>query len=280
MADSRYGDRQGGYRRRDSIFDDDDRGGDRGGRGSEGGFFQRAGEEVRSWFSDDEDDRGRSRGQGQGSRSDYGAYQGGRSSADRRETWGGGNGWGAGQAGGRGSSQEGRGSSTFDDHYMSWRERQIRQLDQDYQEYCRDRQKQFETEFHGWRQSRQGQEASQGAGQSAGQSGATPDQTGVTSGRTGMEGQRAGSGSTTGMGEDQESSAATTSGGGGEASATESSTGSSGRHWKRRPHRPQTPRHQVRARTGKAPQSTLTKERRHARSRQIRLRRHHRPTNQ
>ena len=180
MADSRYGDRdRSAQRRSDSIFgDDDDRGDDRRRRGSEGGFFQRAGEAVSSWFGDD-DDRGRPRSQN--TRGDYGAYQSGHSAAGRAETWGGGSDW----SGGRG------GSSTFDDHYLSWRERQIRQLDQDYEEYCRDRQKQFETDFHSWRQGRQGQSGSQSAGQSG----------------------------------DQESSAATTAGG--EASATESSTGSS-----------------------------------------------------
>ena len=195
MADSRYGDRdRSAHRRSDSIFgDDDDRGEDRRGRGPEGGFFQRAGEAVSSWFGDD-DDRGQSRSQG--SRSDYGAYRSGRSSADGLETWGGGSDW----SGGRGASQGSGGSSTFDDHYMSWRERQIRQLDQDYEDYCRDRQKQFETDFHGWRQGPQNQ--------SAGQSGAAA----ATAGR---------------MAGDQESSAATTAGGGGEASATQSSTGSS-----------------------------------------------------
>ena len=193
MADSRYGDRdRSADRRSDSIFDDaGSRGDDRRGRGSEGGFFQRAGEAVSSWFGED-DDRGQSR-----SRSDHGAYQGGRSAFGRTETWGGGD-W----SGGREGSQGG-GSSNFDDHYLSWRERQIRQLDQDYEDYCRDRQKQFETDFHSWRQGRQGE------------AGAAPGQTGLASATAGpMKG-------------DQESSAATTAGGGGEASATESSTGSS-----------------------------------------------------
>ena len=208
MADDRHGDRgRGSYRRSDSIFsDDDDRDGRRGG-GPEGGFLQRAGQEMKSWFSDD-DDRGRSRGQG--SRSDYGAYD--RGSQD--EPWGGGSDWSS-----RGGGER-RGSSTFDDHYMSWRERQISQLDRDYEEYCRDRQQQFESEFHSWRQQRQGR--SGGRNESA--PGTSRE---VTSGRTGTEGQRAGSGSTTGMSDDQETSAATTAGGGGELSATESSTGSS-----------------------------------------------------
>ncbi len=218
MADDRYGNRgRGSYRRSDSIFsDDDDRrdyrrsGNEGGGRGSDGGFFQRAGEEVKSWFSDDDDDRGRS-----SSRSDYGAYDRGRSGADTRETWGGGS-----DRPSRGGGQSG-GSSPFDDHYMSWRERQISQLDRDYEEYCRDRQQRFESEFHGWREQRQSRSGSQseGAPGTAGE---------VTSGRTGLEGQKAGSGSTTRMSDDDEGvSAATTAGGGGELSASDSSTGSS-----------------------------------------------------
>ena len=208
MADGRYGDEsRRSSRRSDSIFSDDDDRRDRPERGSEGGFFQRAGEEVRSWFSDD-DDRGRSGSQG--SRSDYGAYDRG----SKEEPWGGGSDWSS-----RGGGQRG-GSSTFDDHYMGWRERQISQLDRDYEDYCRDRQQQFESEFHSWRQQRQGH--------SGGRSESAPGTAGeVTSGRTAMEGQRVGSGSTTGMGDDQETSAATTAGGGGELSATESSTGSS-----------------------------------------------------
>jgi hypothetical protein len=185
MAESRYGgSERPASRRSDSIFGEhDDRLDNRGGS-SEGGLFQRAGEEVRSWFSEG-DDRSRTRGQSPGSRSDYGAYRGGHSDPDQRETWGGGNEW-------RGARS---GSSPFDDHYMSWRERQIRQLDQDYQDYCRDRQQQFESDFHGWREKRQGQ------------SGAP---TGQASG-SGPEG----------------GGAAATAGGGGELSATESSTGSS-----------------------------------------------------
>jgi hypothetical protein len=207
MADSRYGESERpAHLRSDSIFDDGEDRRNRGGGGSGGGFFQRAGEEVRSWFGDDGD---RGRPSGQTNRSDYGAYHGGSSEYDRRETWRGGSDW---SGGGGASGGGGRGSSTFDDHYLSWRERQIRQLDQDYEDYCRDRQQQFESDFHGWRQSRQGQ--------SADQSGAAADQAGAT-------GQPAGRGATTGISDGPERSAATTAGGGGEASATESSTGSS-----------------------------------------------------
>ena len=46
-------------------------------------------------------------------------------------------------------------SSRQDDHYLSWRDRQIRSLDQDYADYCREREQQFHSEFDNWRRSRQ-----------------------------------------------------------------------------------------------------------------------------
>src|SRR5688500_15069888 len=76
MADDRYGGygRRESWRERDSsIFSDEDdrwergsdrwssgRGRDRGGD-DERGFFERAGDEVRSWFGDDEAERRRER---------------------------------------------------------------------------------------------------------------------------------------------------------------------------------------------------------------------------
>jgi hypothetical protein len=57
-----------------------------------------------------------------------------------------------------GSSQQG-GQSSFksphDQHYSSWRQRQIEELDRDYDEYCREHQNRFENEFSGFRQQRQ-----------------------------------------------------------------------------------------------------------------------------
>jgi hypothetical protein len=140
MADQRYGER--GYGRGDSIFSDDERGRDPGGRHSERGFLQRAGEEVKSWFGGDEDERrrqGQARARGPGG---------------KPETWGGGSDW--------------SGGSPYDDQYTSWRDRQIGLLDREYEEYCRHRQQQFEDEFHSWRQGRQDQAASAGAMPSGG----------------------------------------------------------------------------------------------------------------
>lgn len=45
--------------------------------------------------------------------------------------------------------------SPHDQHYSSWRQRQIEDLDRDYDEYCREHQSRFESEFSGFRQQRQ-----------------------------------------------------------------------------------------------------------------------------
>ena len=53
---------------------------------------------------------------------------------------------------------EGRRSFTAnpDDHYRSWRDRHMSELDRDYQDYCREREAQFHSDFDSWRQSRHG----------------------------------------------------------------------------------------------------------------------------
>lgn len=47
-------------------------------------------------------------------------------------------------------------SSRQDDHYLSWRDRQMDALDRDYADYCREREQQFHQDFDSWRQQRQG----------------------------------------------------------------------------------------------------------------------------
>jgi hypothetical protein len=58
-------------------------------------------------------------------------------------------------------------ATTQHDHYLSWRERQIAELDRDYEDFCREREQQFHQDFGSWRQSRQGsgqqQSGSQGS---------------------------------------------------------------------------------------------------------------------
>jgi hypothetical protein len=43
-----------------------------------------------------------------------------------------------------------------DDHYRSWRDKQIRALDREYEEYCREREQQFHQDFDKWRSQRSG----------------------------------------------------------------------------------------------------------------------------
>lgn len=49
----------------------------------------------------------------------------------------------------------GRFSASSDDHYRSWRDRQIEALDRDYADYCREREQQFHSDFDSWRRGRE-----------------------------------------------------------------------------------------------------------------------------
>lgn len=61
-----------------------------------------------------------------------------------------------GAAAGAGASMLGRGgNSPHDEHYSSWRQRQIDELDNDYHAYRQEHQSRFENEFTGFRQQRQ-----------------------------------------------------------------------------------------------------------------------------
>jgi len=55
----------------------------------------------------------------------------------------------------RGGSYYGVGAH-HDRHYGEWRQREIEQLDRDYQDYARENQSRFEDDFKGWRERRQG----------------------------------------------------------------------------------------------------------------------------
>lgn len=251
--------RRGYGRREGSIFSDDDR------RGEEDrGFMDRAGDEVRSWFGDEEAERRRERDArwdegryGRGRDQDYGRDYERRPMSNRgrgSEPWGGGEygrqadygsrgGYGRGGAGYPGSrsfggsragygedrdvgeaayggyaggrADIGRGGQ-WDDNYRRWRDRQIEQLDREYDEYCRHRQRQFESDFHDWRSNR--------------------ERTGATTGGTGQSGDSVRTGETA-SGRTRETGSATagaTTAGGGTASASRSSTGSGGESGKGR----------------------------------------------
>ena len=143
---------------RDWGRDDDDR-----------GFFERAGDELRSWFGDEEAER-RRRYEGRPYHEERGGDQG------RRE-W---NQRGQGERGyprdrapiqsytgvrqdrswqeqGRQDAWRGRGE---DPHYRSWRERQMESFDRDYDEYRRENEHRFAQDFGTWRQTRETQRQS------------------------------------------------------------------------------------------------------------------------
>lgn len=86
--------------------------------GRERDFFQRAGDEVRSWFGDEEAERRRER--------------------DARY-------------------DEQRYGSPEDAHYHNWRRERIDELDRDYDEYRRENAQRFHNEFSSFRTDRQGQ---------------------------------------------------------------------------------------------------------------------------
>jgi len=89
----------------------------RGGHDNDRGFFERAGDEVRSWFGDQEAERRREEDLRYDTRQSHGP----------------------------------------DDHYSGWRRQRIAELDNDYDEYRRENAQRFESEFNTWRTDRQGQ---------------------------------------------------------------------------------------------------------------------------
>ncbi|RHW19426.1 DUF2171 domain-containing protein [Sphingomonas gilva] len=98
-------------------YRDSDRGAPQGYDQDDRGFFARAGDEVRSWFGDEEAER----------RREYDARY-----DDRHDTH-------------------------SDRDYGEWRRGQISALDRDYDEYRRENRTKFENEFTSWRSERQGQ---------------------------------------------------------------------------------------------------------------------------
>lgn len=196
MADDRYGPRRGRSdqpRSSDERYRDRDEFGDRG--RDDRGFLERAGDEIASWFGDDEAERRRSRDERMSGRdSDYGRDYGRerepirgsghwRSDYDRgddrgfrssreREPLGGTDRSYRPLAGDYGRSEGSPGSwdredarraraagpdrsQPHDRHYHQWRQRQIDELDRDYDDYRRENQSRFESEFGSWRSSRQ-----------------------------------------------------------------------------------------------------------------------------
>lgn len=233
MAYDRYDSRRGSTNDRGRWSDDRYEGREHG-RRDERGFFERAGDEIASWFGDDDRDRGRQENRSYGRDDDYrrergrsgGGFFGGRPEhgADRdrgdwnqRESFGRERGrrsvWSDESSGGydqprgyrpmtgdygrseqffaasgfgsdRGMDRDfdrdrspGRPESQWDrddyrrtsysggfggarershdPHYHNWRQRQIDELDRDYDEYRSENQSRFESDFGNWRERRQ-----------------------------------------------------------------------------------------------------------------------------
>lgn len=145
------------------------------------GFFERAGDEVRSWFGDDEAERRRRWDERVQQRDDerrYGGerrYPDGGRYADPARYGGGGGGFGGGGYSGEtygvgrgagatssyglgaGPSHDGWG---LDPNYSAWRRRQLEALDRDYEEYRRENESRFHDDFGSWRNQRQTQRQS------------------------------------------------------------------------------------------------------------------------
>ena len=133
-----------GERNRSFMFDQDRRGGE------DGNYSWRMREPDRSSFR--EGDRQSREGKGNDWRSrSYASsgrsgFQGDFNRAGGRANYGDRNDW---------ERSPRNFSSRQDDHYLSWRDRQIRSLDEDYADYCREREQQFHSDFDNWRRSRQ-----------------------------------------------------------------------------------------------------------------------------
>ena len=128
-------DRERGWRDRDEdrgfMFEDRERG-------------RFAGRDEDEWFGG----RGEHRMSHYGREHGFGGFQGDFSGSREQ-----------GGFGGAGDYIRGRKSFTShpDDHYRSWRQKQIDALDRDYADYCREREQQFHQDFDSWRNKRQSQ---------------------------------------------------------------------------------------------------------------------------
>ena len=109
-------------------------------------FDEDRGDERRRWRDEDRErgwhDQGRDRGDWRGNEPD---------SNDRNRSF---------MLGNRERSDWERAPRNFssrqDDHYRSWRDKQMQALDRDYEDYCREREQQFHSDFDTWRSQRRG----------------------------------------------------------------------------------------------------------------------------
>ena len=158
-------------RDRGLMFEGRDRWRERGERSDAGEWFGgRERSEDRSAWEGNRDWPQRERGMSHyGREHGYGGFQGDYSSGREQ-----------GGFGGRGDYERGRRSfsSNPDDHYRSWRDRQVQALDRDYADYCHEREQQFHQDFDTWRRQRQANPQPLQTGMT--QSGLSADPTGTT----------------------------------------------------------------------------------------------------
>ncbi|NUS99940.1 MAG: hypothetical protein HOP96_03070, partial [Sphingomonas sp.] len=153
--DPRAWDRNPEFERNREFGRDRDFGGDRNDRG----FFERMGDEFRSWFGDEDDPRREQ------SRRDWEDDRNARERSrfgdpGRSREWSRGDeefnrGYGHEQQRRGAFFSSARGSARDDLHYEDWRRRQMDDLDRDYDDYRRERQSRFEDDFGQWRNRRQ-----------------------------------------------------------------------------------------------------------------------------
>ena len=170
MAYDRYETRDGprGERWR---WRDERHGRDYRGRDDERGFFERAGDEIASWFGDEQAERRRREDQRMESRERGWDRFGGRGDFERdrdfsREHERGyreygrpghflaASGFARGGFGPEDFERERGFSPVRDTSYEAWRRRQLDELDRDYDEFRREHQARFEDEFGSWRERR------------------------------------------------------------------------------------------------------------------------------
>jgi hypothetical protein len=144
--------------------------------------FSRDQGRERSWNEESDRDQGFLFGENEGARAEnrtmshyrrehgYGGFQGDYSRSGREQ----------GGFGGFGDYQSGRRSLSAnpDEHYRSWRDRHIAELDRDYEDYCREREQRFHHDFDAWRNQRHGSPGPLRTGMT--QTGLSADPTGMT----------------------------------------------------------------------------------------------------
>lgn len=190
MAYDRYDSRRGWREPRSRFSGDSDRSSQRFDRDDrdERGFFERAGDEVASWFGDEEaerrrrfdrfDDDGRRPSMSDDEHSRYDRQPRFRDEGYRRPYTGrfsGRQDYGPegrsrpmtgdyGRSGSRDFDDDRQGrftgmastaGSMSDPNYSEWRRRQLDELDRDYDDYRRENQSRFESDFSQWRNTRQ-----------------------------------------------------------------------------------------------------------------------------